>query len=66
MSFVKIFEKIGYKLATQKHLLAIRDGLILSSPLTLAGSMFIILTNLPFSFWPSGFNWYRSMGKQNC
>lgn len=36
MSFVKIFEKIGYKLATQKHLLAIRDGLILSSPLTLA------------------------------
>lgn len=53
MNFVKIFEKIGYKLATQKHLLAIRDGLILSSPLTLAGSMFIILTNLPFSFWPS-------------
>lgn len=45
-----IYEKIGpvaSKIATQKHLLAIRDGLILIMPLTIVGSIFIIIGELP-------------------
>lgn len=51
MEIVKNFEKIGNRIGRQKHLLSLRDGIILSLPLILAGSIFIILTNLPINGW---------------
>lgn len=51
MSIVKTFEKIGYKLGQQKHLISLRDGITLTMPLILAGSIFIIITSLPIPGW---------------
>lgn len=43
------FMPVAAKLGNQKHIQAIRDGLILSMPLTIAGSIFLILAFLPIS-----------------
>lgn len=43
------FMPVAAKLGSQKHIQAIRDGLILSMPLTIAGSIFLILAFLPIS-----------------
>lgn len=51
MKLVEKIEKIGYKIGQQKHLLSLRDGIVLSMPLILVGSLFIILTNLPIKGW---------------
>jgi PTS system cellobiose-specific IIC component len=40
------------KLANQRHLSAIRDGLIAVIPLTVVGSLFLLVANLP---WPQGY-----------
>lgn len=37
------------KLAGQKHLTSLRDGIILTMPLVIIGSVFLILANLPIS-----------------
>lgn len=45
-----VYDKIGpvaTKISNQKHLLAIRDGLITIMPLTIVGSIFIIIGELP-------------------
>lgn len=39
---------IAMKLGAQRHLLAIRNGIVLGMPLILVGSLFLILGNLPF------------------
>lgn len=41
------FMPIASKISTQKHLLALRDGLIVSMPLMIVGSMFVILNEFP-------------------
>lgn len=51
MKLTERIERIGYKIGQQKHLLSLRDGIILSMPLILVGSLFIILTNLPINGW---------------
>ncbi len=46
----RFYDKIGpiaSKIATQKHLIAVRDGLVLVMPLTIVGSIFIIIGELP-------------------
>lgn len=43
------FMPVAAKVGSQKHVQAIRDGLILSMPLTIAGSIFLILAFLPIS-----------------
>ena len=45
----KKFMPVAAKVGSQKHVQAIRDGLILSMPLTIAGSIFLILAFLPIS-----------------
>ncbi|RBW67818.1 PTS cellobiose transporter subunit IIC [Bacillus taeanensis] len=46
---------IAGRLAGQRHLNALRDGIILTMPLIIIGSLFLILANLPipgwFEFW---------------
>lgn len=41
------FVPVAAKIAKQRHLLAMRDGLVLSLPLLIVGSMFIIIGELP-------------------
>ncbi|KAB4859162.1 PTS sugar transporter subunit IIC, partial [Bacteroides thetaiotaomicron] len=41
------FVPVAAKIAKQRHLLALRDGLVLSLPLLIVGSMFIIIGELP-------------------
>ena len=43
------FMPVAAKVGSQKHVQAIRDGLVLSMPLTIAGSIFLILAFLPIS-----------------
>ena len=43
------------KIAEQKHLRAIRNGLIATIPITIIGSFFMILLNIPLD--PLGINW---------
>ena len=38
---------IATKIATQRHLVAMRDGIILAMPVMIIGSMFIVLFELP-------------------
>ena len=51
MKLTERIERIGYKIGQQRHLLSLRDGIVLAMPLILAGSIFIILTNLPINGW---------------
>lgn len=39
------------KLGNEKHLVAVRNGLSLTIPFIIVGSVFLILGNLPFSWW---------------
>ena len=41
------------KVGNQRHLVAIRNGLAITIPFVIAGSVFLILGNLPFSWWPA-------------
>lgn len=45
------------KVSNQKHLNAIRDGLISTIPITVVGSIFILLANLP---WPQSYVFFLS------
>lgn len=40
------------KVGNERHLVAIRNGLSLTIPFIIVGSIFLILGNLPFSWWP--------------
>lgn len=42
---------VAAKIAAQKHLQALRDGLVLTMPLIIAGSFFLIIRWLPFTHW---------------
>lgn len=37
----------GMKIGSEKHLVAIRDGLVTTMPLIIIGSIFVILSNVP-------------------
>lgn len=50
------FEKFSYKLGQEKHLLALRDGIILALPLILIGSVFIIIAAFPVQAWENYLN----------
>lgn len=39
---------VAGRIAGQRHLQALRDGIVLSTPLLIIGSIFLILANLPF------------------
>ncbi len=41
------FMPIASKIADQRHVQAVRDGLVLSMPLLIVGSMFLIIANFP-------------------
>lgn len=43
----KYFVPIANRVAAQRHVVAIKDGIIMTMPLTIAGSIFLILSFLP-------------------
>lgn len=60
-------QPIGMKVGSQKHLLAVRDGLVLSMPLIIVGSIFLVLSSLPIPGYSElvakvfGENWTSNM-----
>lgn len=48
------------KLGSQRHLLAVRNGLISTLPLTIVGSFFVIFLNLPFDGYEQFIEPYRA------
>lgn len=59
------FEEVAGKIAAQRHLRALRNGIVLGMPLIIIGSLFLILGNLPFKQYmdwlaDSGLNVYFS------
>lgn len=61
-------QPIGTKIGAQKHLLSVRDGLVLSMPVIIIGSLFLVLANLPIPGYDDfvssifGENWSSNMG----
>ena len=49
------------KLATQHHLNAVKNGMMVTVPLTIIGSIFLLIPNIPISFIQSFFEPYASM-----
>ncbi len=45
------FTEVGMKIAAQRHLSAIKDGLLSTLPVTLAGSVFLMFRFLPIPNW---------------
>ena len=39
------------KISQNKYLIALRDGMVITVPFTIVGSIFLIINNLPFSNW---------------
>lgn len=46
-TIIQKLEKFAFKLGQEKHLLALRDGMVLSMPLILVGSLFLIIKEFP-------------------
>ena len=63
MSIIYKFQEIGGRIAAQRHMSAIKDGIIISLPVTLAGSLFLIIRFFPIPNWDTfmqtifGANW---------
>lgn len=44
-------ERFSYKIGQQKHIIALRDGMVLTMPLILVGSLFVIIQSFPVPAW---------------
>lgn len=45
--FEEKFIPVATRIANQRHILALRDGIILAMPLLIIGSLFIIIADFP-------------------
>ena len=65
----KIFIPLAEKIGKNRYLLAIRDGFLLTTPLLIIGSFFLLVANFPIpnwvEFWAKFFgdNWTSYMSK---
>ncbi|MEG0497264.1 MAG: PTS cellobiose transporter subunit IIC [Carnobacterium sp.] len=53
----------GSKLGMQRHLVAIRDGIVISMPLVIIGSIFLIFSNLPIPGYSEFLSSYGNLGQ---
>ena len=51
MSFMDKFQEIGFKFSNQRHMDAVKNGVLASLPVTLAGSVFLIIRYFPIPGW---------------
>ncbi len=64
-----IFMMMAEKIGKNKYLMSIRDGFLVSTPLLIAGSFFLLIANFPISGWREfwdkifGPNWIEFMSK---
>lgn len=62
-----VFMSLAEKIGRNKYLLSIRDGFLVSMPLLIAGSFFLLIANFPIPGWEEfwggifGENWVRFM-----
>ena len=47
----KLLMPLAEAIGRNKYLVSIRDGFLVSTPLLIAGSIFLLLANLPFPGW---------------
>lgn len=47
----KVLTPMAKAIGENKYLIAIRDGFLLSTPLLIVGSLFLVLTNFPIPNW---------------
>ncbi len=47
----KVLTPMAKTIGENKYLIAIRDGFLLSTPLLIVGSLFLVLTNFPIPNW---------------
>ncbi|EAC5363334.1 PTS cellobiose transporter subunit IIC, partial [Listeria monocytogenes] len=47
----KVLTLMAKTIGENKYLIAIRDGFLLSTPLLIVGSLFLVLTNFPIPNW---------------
>ncbi len=65
----KIFVPVAERLGKNKYLTAIRDGFLLTTPLLIVGSFFMLIANFPIPHWTEfwaqffGENWTAFMSK---
>lgn len=64
-----IFMPLAEKIGKNKHLISIRDGFLLTTPLLIIGSFFLLIANFPINNWTEfwarffGENWTAYMAK---
>ena len=54
----KILMPLAEAIGKNKYLMSVRDGFLISTPLLIAGSMFLLIANFPLSIWT---NWIESV-----
>lgn len=54
---------LGSKLGMQRHLVAIRDGIVIAMPLVIIGSFFLIISNLPIPGYSDFLTNYGDLGQ---
>ena len=47
----RVLTPMAKTIGENKYLIAIRDGFLLSTPLLIVGSLFLVLTNFPIPNW---------------
>lgn len=50
-TFLDKIEQFSYKIGQQKHIIALRDGMVQTMPLILVGSLFVIIQSFPVPAW---------------
>lgn len=66
-SLEHVLTPLAHKIGSNKYLIAIRDGFLLSTPLLIIGSLFILIANFPLPQWDVwmtsllGENWAKMM-----
>lgn len=50
---------LGEKIGKQRHLKALREGIMMAMPLVLIGSFFVLIKDFPIASWT---NWLRETG----
>ena len=50
-SLEKVLMPLAEKIGKNKYLISIRDGFLVSSPLLIVGSLFLLIANFPIPGW---------------
>lgn len=60
----KYLMPLAEKIGRNKYLISIRDGFLVSTPLLIAGSIFLLIANFPIAAWTKFLDQQLSIRKQ--